>query len=347
MAVGSRKLWAVLAAAVLFFPACGAFGEGPQEAESNDNEIQVGLPTGKTSFANSDIAVAQEKGFFKEAGLTVKTTNFRSGVSVVQGVAGGNLDVGASSFEPVANAHARGGDVKIIGSYTDLLAVAAVTPKDVTKPADLRGKNVGVQEVGAFREIMTRIVLESGGLTQRDVNYVPVDSQSYISSLLQGKIESAILQTEQALSAQTEDKNLHVLENLNKITPNYHYGTYFVSPSWLENNRKNAVKFLTAITKAHRFMYENKEETVPIVAKSTGFDEKTISAAYDVMLEQQGVFPVNDGLDDKRMRQTIEKLRKMGVLTGPEIKVSELVDKGPIGDAVRDLGPWDGDKRWR
>lgn len=345
-----RLLVALVAALCALTTACGAFGDRPAPPPSAQNGapiLRIGLPTGVTSFANADIIVAQEMGFIADAGIGVQIQNLRSGVSVVQGVVGGSLDVGASSIEPVVNAAAGGGDVVIIGSYTDRLAVSAVTPADVRVPADLRGRRVGVQEVGAFREVMSRIVLQSGGLTPGDVEYVPVDAQSYTSALVDGRIQSAILQTEQAIAAVRDRPDLHVLANLADIVPDYHYGTYFVSRSFLEQNRDSVTRLLTALTRAHRFMYDNKAETVRIVARATGFDETTISQAYDELLTRQGVFPVNSGLNPDRITATIGKMRELGILEKDPPALDRLLDTEPITAAIGQIGELSGDPRWR
>ncbi|MBO0849198.1 MAG: ABC transporter substrate-binding protein [Pseudonocardia sp.] len=345
-----RPVAALLATLCLLVAGCGAFGERPSGGGGGGGgptTIRLGLPTGVTSFANADIVVAQQKGFLADAGLTVQTQNLRSGVSVVQGVVGGALDVGAASIEPVINAAAGGGDVTIIGAYTDRLAVSAVTPSSIQRPTDLRGKRLGVQEVGAFREVMTRLVLKAGGLTPRDAQYVPVDAQNYASALVDGRIQSAILQTEQGIAAIHQDPNLHVLVNLADVVPNYYYGTYFVSRSWLEHNPDAATKLLTAITRAHRFMYENKAETVKIVAGATKFDESVISEAYDELLGRQGVFPVNTGLDRTRIEATVATMRELGILDRDPPPYEQLVDPGPVSAAVSTLGERRGDPRWR
>jgi ABC-type nitrate/sulfonate/bicarbonate transport system substrate-binding protein len=352
----ARLLAALLAVLCLGLAGCGAFGDrppapggppGPSGPANAPVVIRLGLPTGVTSFANADLAVAQKRGFLAEAGITVEPQNLRSGVSVVQGVVGGALDVGAASIEPVVNAAAGGGDVVIIGAYTDKLAVSAVTSADIRQPADLRGRRVGVQEVGAFREVMTRLVLRAGGLTQRDVQYVPVDAQSYTSALIDGRIQSAILQTEQSIAAVRGHPNLRVLANLADIVPEYHYGTYFVTRSWLDQHRDAATRLITALTRAHRFMYQNKPETVRIVAATIGFDEGVTAAAYDELLTRQGVFPVNTGLDRARINATTGQMRALGILERDPPSFEQLVDTGPVTAAVAQLGQETGDPRWR
>jgi ABC-type nitrate/sulfonate/bicarbonate transport system substrate-binding protein len=321
-------------------------GEEPEAAAASGRPVlRIGLPTSVTSFANADVLVAKEKGFLSDYGVAAEIQNFRSGVSVVQAVAEGKIDIGASSIEPVVNAAASGTDVVIIGAPSDRLAVSAVTPRDILTPADLRGRPLGVQEVGAFREVMTRLVLQQGGLTPNDAQYVPVDAQSYTAALVDGRIQSAILQTEQAVAAAQSYQNLHVLVNLANIVPNYHYSTFFVSRSWLEANRETAERLITAVTKAHRYMYNNKGETVRIVADATGYDDSIIAAAYDILLTQQQIFPLNTGLEPDRIRSTVETMRQLGILEGEAPPIDRLVDTGPATDAIKQLGELGGTRR--
>jgi NitT/TauT family transport system substrate-binding protein len=324
---------------------CGAFGEQPAAAAGRSPILRIGLPTGVPSFANADIIVANEMGFLADYGVAAELQNLRSGVSVVQGVLSGSLDVGVSSIEPVVNAAGGGGEVVIIGASSDRLAVSAVTPTYVASPADLRGRQLGVQEVGAFREVMTRLVLQQGGLTPNDVQYVPVDAQSYTAALVDGRIQSAVLQTEQAIAAVKTNRNLHVLANLADIVPDYHYSTYFVSRSWLDANRDRAARLLTAITKTHRFMYDNKQETVAIVARATGFDESIIAEAYDVLLGQRQIFPMNTGLDPDRISATISQMRQLGTLENEAPAIDTLLDTGPATAAIEQLGSRGGSRR--
>ncbi|HTU71899.1 MAG TPA: ABC transporter substrate-binding protein [Trebonia sp.] len=300
--------------------------------------VTLGLPNSAPSFANSDVAVAQAAGYFAKEGLNVKVSDLSSGVPVVQGVVGGSLDIGASSIEPVVNAASQGAPIQIVGSYANKLTVDMVTPKTITSPAQLRGKRLGIQQVGAFREVMTRIVIEGAGLTTSDVSYVPSSSSAYISELLAGEISSGVLQEEQTLTALRKDSKLHVLVNFEQDQPDYFYGTYVVSKSWLAGNQATAEKFLTAITMAHRFMYANKAATVSIVAKNTGDSTATIEAAYDVLLTQEGVFPLNSGLSPDRISATIATMKKYKILTGAEPSVSSLVNTGPVSSVIGKLG---------
>ncbi len=311
---------------------------GTTNSSTAMTSITIGLPNSVPSFANSDVAVAQAEGYFAKEGLNVKVDNLSSGVPVVQGVVGGSLNIGASSIEPVVNAASAGAPIQIVGSYANKLTVDMVTPSTIMSPAQLRGERLGIQSVGAFREVMTRMVIEGAGLTTSNVTYVPGSSSAYISELLAGEIQSGVLQEEQTLTALKKDSNLHVLVNYEQADPNYFYGTYVVSKSWLAGNEATLEKFLTAITMAHRFMYTNEAATVSIVAKNTGDTSATITKAYSVLLTQEGVFPLNSGLSTSRISATIATMKKYKILTGAEPSVALLVNTAPVNAVINKLG---------
>lgn len=320
--------------------------KGQSGSASGSAVLELGLPTDVTSFANADVAVAEAQGFFRAVGLTVHVKNLSSGVTVVQGVVGGALNIGAASIEPVVNAAVQGGGVVIIGSYADRLTVSMVTPRAIQTAADLRGKRLGVQQVGAFREVMTRMVLLGSGLTPGDASYVPTAANGYTSALVQGTIQSAILQEEQAIDVLQRDDQLHVLVDLAQVQPDYFYGAYAVSRTWLASHPDVAKRFLTAIVRAHRFMYQDKAATVPIVARATGMTEPVIAQAYDVLLGKGAAFAVNTGLDPTRIARTIKTMQEFKILTGPAPDAAAVVDHGPITAVIDELGAWTGDPRW-
>jgi NitT/TauT family transport system substrate-binding protein len=314
---------------------------GCQAATSGSSEpgsIKVALPTSVTSFANADVVVAEEKGFFDDVGLDVELTNLKSGASTVKAVVGGQYEVGGSSIEPVVNAVAEGGDLRIIGSYADRLEVQVVTPKSIASPAELRGQVLGVQEVGAFREVMTRMVLQDAGLTPEDVEYLPTNSDAYASALIQGRIKSAVLHPEQTLAAAEESSNLHPIASLYDVEPKYHYGTYFGNGGWLEESPDDARKFMEAVTRAHRYMYADKAGVVPIIAKATGFSEAVIDEAYDVYMSDVKAFPTDEGLDQERLEYTLDRMEELEVTEGETPALDELVEREPGEQAVKELG---------
>jgi ABC-type nitrate/sulfonate/bicarbonate transport system substrate-binding protein len=194
---------------------------------------------------------------------------------------------------------------------------------------------------------MTRMVLQGAGLSPSDVAYVPVAANGYTSALVQGTIQSAIVQQEQAIDVLQRDDKLHVLVDLGQLRPEYFYGTYVVAKTWLAHNPDVAKRFLTAMVRAHRFMYQDRTATVRIVARATGLSEQVIGQAYDLLLGKQGAFAVNVGLDPTRITRTIQTMQQFQIVTGAAPSEPSLVDRGPISAVIGELGAWTGDPRWR
>jgi ABC-type nitrate/sulfonate/bicarbonate transport system substrate-binding protein len=351
-----QKLLTALIALTLLPAAVAGCGEGAKERSSQGigqqggspsggggggggGTLRVALPTGQTSFANVDVVVADKKGFFAKQGVKVSTQNFGSGLKSVQAVIAGGTDIGASSIEPVAAAAARNQDVKVITPYADRLTVNVTTPGSIRGVADLKGKPVGIQDVGAFREIMVRYVLSRSGMTDDDVKYRPVAANGYVNALVAGQIDAAVLQPEQYYTVKEHKPDFHSVADLYRLQPNYFYGTYFVSGKWLKSHREEATAFATALMEAHRFMYRNKAETVKIAAEATGVDAKSASRAYDVLLAENKVFPVDAGLDQSRITYTLGQLEKLKTLSGEAPSYGDFVDAGPGQAAERKLGP--------
>src|SRR5699024_4964239 len=137
-----------------------------------------------------------------------------------------------------------------------------------------------------------------------------------------------ILHPEQRIQAQQEDPALHSLVNLSEVEPEYFYGTYFASSSWLEENPDTAAGFMTALTRAHRTMYSDRETVVPIIAEATQKGEGIIDAAWEVYMEEICAFPVNEGLDQDRLDYTLQRMREMDTIPeGAEVDMTQFVDR--------------------
>jgi NitT/TauT family transport system substrate-binding protein len=311
---------------------------GGDQSDGGGGSLRVALPTAQTSFANADVVVAEKQGFFKEEGLKVSVQNFGSGLKAVQAVIGGGADIGGSSIEPVAAAAARGQKVKVIGAYADRLTSNLTTTGSIGSVQGMKGKAVGIQDVGAFREIMVRYVLQRNGMKPEDVSYRPVQASGYTGALLAGQIDAAILQQEQYFAVKEEKPDFHSLADLYKLQPDYFYGTYFAKEDWIGGHSKEATAFAAALIKAHRFMYENEEETVKIASEATGFDEKAVTQAYDVLLRKNKVFPVDAGLDRKRIEYTLGELEKLKSISGQAPSYEDFVDAAPGDAALKDVG---------
>jgi len=316
-------------------------------AQAPRRTLVIGMPVTPPNLPHLGVYVAKDLGCFDEEGINLELAAFESGLQSLRGGVSGSVDILGASSEPLIAAISRGAKIRSIFSYAHRLTVVMAAQESIRRPADLRGKNLGIQEVGAFREVMTRAVLHSAGLTQQDVNYVPVSSAGYITALIGNKIDTAILHIDQAYMARTKKASLHPLVPLWEIMPSYWYGTFSTTEELLRKDSDLLARAVAAIIKAHRFMYRNKERTLDLASKHTGYPKEVLGPAYDALAAAK-VWPVNDGMPTEMVQVTINKMVEIGLLKENEKpKVEHVVDRGPANAALAKLGRWTDDSGWK
>jgi NitT/TauT family transport system substrate-binding protein len=320
---------------------------GVAGAQTARRTLVIGMPVTPPNLPHVGVYIAKELGYFDEQGINVELTAFESGLQSLRGGIAGGVDIVAASSEPIITVISRGAKIHSIFSYAHRLTVVMAAQESIRKPADLRGKNLGIQDVGAFREVMTRAVLHSAGLTPQDVNYIPVASAGYIAALISNKIDTAILHIDQAYMARTKKASLHPLVPLWELMPSYWYGTFSANDELLRKEPDLLARAVAAIIKAHRFMYREKERTLDLASKHTGYPKEVLSPAYDALAAAK-VWPVNDGMPAEMVEVTINKMAEIGLLKENEKpKVEQVVDRGPANAALAKLGRWTDAPNWK
>jgi len=320
---------------------------GLSVAQAPRRTLVIGMPVTPPNLPHLGVYVAKDLGYFDEEGINVDVAGFESGLQSLRGGVAGGLDILGASSEPVIRAISRGAKIRSIFSYAHRLTVVMVAQEGIRRPADLRGKNLGIQEVGAFREVMTQAVLKSAGLTPQDVHYIPVSSAGYIPALIGDKIDTAILHIDQAYMARTKKASLHPLVPLWEVMPSYWYGTFCATEELLRKDPDLLARAVAAIIRAHRFMYRNKDRTLDLASKRTGYPKEVLSPAYDALAAAK-VWPVNDGMPAEMVEVTINKMVEIGLLKENERpKVEQVVDRGPANAALVKLGRWTDDPGWK
>jgi ABC-type nitrate/sulfonate/bicarbonate transport system substrate-binding protein len=320
--------------------------DGSVEAQTK-RKVVFGVPVTPPNVVHIPPYVAKEMGYFNDLNIEVELVTFEGGTQTVRGSVAGGLDITGTSADPAIIAAARGAGTKVVGTYSHKLSQSMLVQGDIKSCKDLKDKKIGIQEVGAFSEVMSRAVLASCGLTPKDVQYVPVSTKGRVPGLLSGQIDSAILHVDQALVAKKKKADLNILVNLWETLPKWLYAAYIAPEKEISSNRQLYVDIVAALIKANRFMYNNKPKTVEIVTKYTKQDAEVVGQTYD-LLAGAGAWPVNDGLPKDMVEWTIGKQVELGTIKAEEKPSYEkLVDVSVIQAALTKAGGrLKGDKRW-
>ena len=318
----------------------------PVDAQTK-RKVVFGVPVTPPNVVHIPPYVAREMGFFAENNIEAEFVTFEGGTQTLRGSVAGGLDITGTSADPAIIAAARGAGTKVVGTYSHKLSQSMLVQGDIKSCKDLKGRKIGIQEVGAFNEVMSRAVMASCGLTQKDVQYIPVSTKGRVPGLLSGQIDTAILHVDQALVAKKKKADLNILVNLWETLPKWVYAAYIAPEKEIGSNRQLYVDIMAALIKANRFIYNNKAKIVEIATKYTQQDADVISQTYD-LLANAGAWPVNDGLPREMVEWTINKQVELGTIKAEEKPTYEkLIDVSVVQAALSKAGGrLTGDKRW-
>ena len=316
------------------------------EAQSK-RKVVFGVPVTPPNVVHIPPYIAKEMNFFGEQNIDVELVTFEGGTQTLRGSVAGGLDITGTSSDPAIIAAARGAGTKVLGTYSHKLSQSMLVQGDIKSCKELKGRKIGIQEVGAFNEVMSRAVLASCGLTPKDVDYVPVSTKGRVAGLLSNQIDTAILHVDQAIVAKKKKPELNILVNLWEPLPKWLYAAYIAPEKEIVGNRQLYIDIMTALVKANRFIYSNKAKTVEIAVKYTQQDADAIGQTYDI-LANAGAWPVNEGLPKDMVAWTIDKQVELGSIKAAEKPTYEkLIDISIIEAAIAKAGGrLTGDKRW-
>src|SRR5215467_16262004 len=157
-----------LAAALLF---CSILCNWPLTARA-DEEITYLFPAPPILPAFGPIRLAQGKGYFKDAGLTVNFATGRGGVDVAKQVGAGNAPIGGIVADAPIVVRQNGVPVKIVCLFGGKGFMQLVVRADsgIEKPADLKGKTITVMSYQDTTFYALLGLLASAGLSKDDVD---------------------------------------------------------------------------------------------------------------------------------------------------------------------------------
>lgn len=146
-----------------------------------------------TPWANhAALHLAQQKGWYRQAGLDVSLEDGNGSVTTVQLVGANNtFDVGHAALAPMMIAREKGLPVKALAVFMRRNDIGILVPADsgITTPAQLKGKKIGYT-AGSLEAPFIDAYLASGKLKRSDVELVNLDAASKASNYAVGRTDA-------------------------------------------------------------------------------------------------------------------------------------------------------------
>src|SRR3984893_8995075 len=146
-----RSNWGRVLVVALALAGCRASAGGAAEPI----EIKAGI----ADPVNTVLAwwTAQAAGFYADQGLKVEILNMSGGSRGAQGLQAGRLDVMHVGLSSVVKLNRAGGDLRLIGSLSNVIRFTFFSGPGVTTAADLKGGVVGVSTFGSEGDLTVKL----------------------------------------------------------------------------------------------------------------------------------------------------------------------------------------------
>lgn len=323
-----------------------AVGAVTHARAAEPRKVKVGILKLTSSSA---VFVGVEKGFFREAGVEPELVYFQAAQPVAVAIASGDIEVGATGLTAgLYNIVAGGEKLWVVADkgreWSGYPLTALVVQKDgpVQSVKDLRGRKVGITQLGSTFHYMLGNLVEQEGLALADVEPAPLRTLGAMMEALQGKRVDAILIPQPFAGTAVEKGFGRILHWVGDKLPSYQVAAIFYSPRFAQD-RERAVAFMKGYARASRYYFDavltrkdgkpargpNYDEVVAITAKYTEATPEIIRVG----------FPYQDRdarLDVQDIGRQLGWYHRTGMITR-SLSSRDLVDASFLEEALKML----------
>ena len=321
-----RELWIrlCLAAAVVTLMGAGIACGGDDDDDDDGVETITLMLNWTPNTHHNGIYVAQQKGWYREAGLEVKIVEPGQNV-VEQAVASGNADIGISIQEAVIPARAEGVPVVSIGTiiqHNDS-SLMSLAKDSIKRPKDLEGKKYGGFG-GALENALIRQLVACDGGDPGKVEFVEVGNVDYVVGMEQDRFDFAwVFESWDVIRAREIEKapvnSLKFIDYLRCI-PDWYTPLFIVTEKTAKERPAMVRKFMEATTKGYEYAMSNpKESGDALLAGARELDRALVEKSSEYMATRFVDKGREWGKQDEKIWVEFEKYLRNAGLTDKEV----------------------------
>ena len=260
------RRWCSAMAGLAILAACGA--AAPSTAgtvQTVSLKIMVGGLAKQIYLPNM---LAKQLGYFSDQHLDVTLIDEGSGQASEDEVLAGNVEAGSGAYVHPMVLNAAGKKIETICQFGiapgEAEVIDARKAGSIESPNDLKGKNLGVTELGSGTHTLTLAILGRAGIDPTKEHFVAVGAgDTFIAAIDHQTIDGGMT-TEPTISRLTSTGKGKVLVDLRTpdstraaLGGDYPFIGIFAKNDWVNSNKDVAQRLVNAYVKALKFIHSH------------------------------------------------------------------------------------------
>ena len=231
---------------------------------------------GSTDGTIAVLGFAKETKLFEKYGLDVVLVGMGTGSVSLRALIAKDLEIASLSGSGLVQAALQGADTVLIAALINGFVFKIFSAPEISSPAQLKGKKLGVSRYGATSDFAVRLALKKWGLNpDRDVNILQIGtSQDTVRAMQTKMLDAGVMSGASALIARKAGfRELGDLADLGLDYPTSAIGT---TKSYLQKNEGVVKEFMLAYIEAIHDFKRNKEVALAVLKKYTRNDNREV-----------------------------------------------------------------------
>ena len=250
----------------------------------------------------------------------------------------GSLDIAGMPLDTLVLTQGAG-DTVGIGSETETPIYSLVGGLGVNTPTDLREKAVAASGPTSGNTAVLKKMLTALGLAPTEYQVLNVSgTPDRYAALHSGQVGAALLT--QPFDIQAAAEGYQTLARSPEFVPNSQYTLYNARRPWVEQNRPVAVRFLRAVMRGIRWLYDpaNQAEAERILMAETSADARIAAQLYDLYLREVKIYRPDAEPQLSHLQGNIDLLLEVQAIEPPAPRPEQFLELGPLKEAQASLG---------
>jgi ABC-type nitrate/sulfonate/bicarbonate transport system substrate-binding protein len=292
------------------------------------DKIRVGFPDLAAPFV--PLPIGDKRGFFQEEGIQAEFIRMNPAVAI-QTLIGGEIDY-YTVLGPGVAAAIRGVSVKLVAAYVPVSPTALIARPEIRSVAELKGKTIGINAHGGALEAMGRLIVKHFGINpDKEVKFLatgPLDSR--FGAMKQGLTLATL--GSPPIDFLGKKLGFVVLARAHELFT-FPVSGLIVSAKKLKERPDEIKRVIKAGIKANRYIRQNRDGSLPVMAQWLKIDKEMAAATYDSTIK---TFSEDLDLPEGGLRVLIDDAKRVGNVNR-EVSLTDVADISILRAAQKEL----------